>query len=399
MYKKYDQRIKDIIIKTQNINAFPELNIPRTTALYWIRNSELEIKKVSSNDIYEKEFNNLNELYTIEKAKILFTKSICQIYSKKMPKELEENEIRRIINYHKNGLSISTLCKLSHFDIKKYYKYNKANLSLIHKQDKPNQLTIDEQKSLIKLSHDKELIHLSIKQLQLYAARNNTLHCHYDTWRKYIRKFNITRLLTNQIRTKKPFKKLNYTSPNHAWHIDVTYFKGHDGNPLYVQVLLDSYSRAVISWKLSTRRNKELTITHLKSCLFNEVPRILICDGGGENINLALQKLLIQKNILRLVATGKNKYINARIEAFFNTLKNRYINKHKIYSPENLTLVMDKAIRLYNNSPCTLFYGLTPLEILKKKYNTEEHKEQLNSKLAYARIKRINTYNKEVPHS
>jgi hypothetical protein len=44
MYKKYDQYIKDIIIKTQNINAFPDLNIPKKTARYWILNLKNENK-------------------------------------------------------------------------------------------------------------------------------------------------------------------------------------------------------------------------------------------------------------------------------------------------------------------------------------------------------------------
>jgi hypothetical protein len=36
-YKKYDDNIRNMIIKSRDPYLFPELNIPRTTALYWIK--------------------------------------------------------------------------------------------------------------------------------------------------------------------------------------------------------------------------------------------------------------------------------------------------------------------------------------------------------------------------
>lgn len=42
-YKKYDPLVQKMIIETQNPNLFPELSIPRSTALYWIRKSKREL--------------------------------------------------------------------------------------------------------------------------------------------------------------------------------------------------------------------------------------------------------------------------------------------------------------------------------------------------------------------
>jgi len=44
-YKKYDPMIKKMIVETRNPKLFPEYNIPRSTALYWINQS----KEISSN--------------------------------------------------------------------------------------------------------------------------------------------------------------------------------------------------------------------------------------------------------------------------------------------------------------------------------------------------------------
>ena len=36
-YWRYDSSVKNAIVQSRNLNLFPELNIPRTTAFYWIK--------------------------------------------------------------------------------------------------------------------------------------------------------------------------------------------------------------------------------------------------------------------------------------------------------------------------------------------------------------------------
>ena len=53
-YRVYDHRIKQAIARTKNPNLFPELNIPRSSAMTWIRdgvrdvvtNAELDMDRV-----------------------------------------------------------------------------------------------------------------------------------------------------------------------------------------------------------------------------------------------------------------------------------------------------------------------------------------------------------------
>jgi hypothetical protein len=48
-YRKYDLRVKRMIIASKNPNLFPELKIPRTTALYWIKNgSEIDESSIAN---------------------------------------------------------------------------------------------------------------------------------------------------------------------------------------------------------------------------------------------------------------------------------------------------------------------------------------------------------------
>ena len=52
---------------------------------------------------------------------------------------------------------------------------------------------------------------------------------------------------------------------NKIWHIDITYFRGKDNKPIYLQVILDGHSRAVISWNISKARSCDITIKTIKN--------------------------------------------------------------------------------------------------------------------------------------
>lgn len=403
MYKKYDQSIKELIIKTGNINAFPELNIPRTTALYWIQKSKKTIKSEESlNRKYQKEILNLKSENNIKYIEICFLKEILKVTKKRLTKSIETTEILNIIKSYKGHLSISKLCTLSNIQESQYYRLINPKNNILLSQTRPNQLTANEQFNLIKPAKDPSLNHLSIKQLQLYAFRKNILHCHYDTWRKYIKHYYPRQ--KPHIKQKKNNKTKELpVKENHTWHIDITYFKGINGKPLYLQVIIDSYSRAVISWNITQKRSKEVTLQTLtKAFLKNKnglKPKFLIMDAGKENVNFKVKEKLIQNNTTRIIATKKQNGRNAKIEAFFNVLKSRYINKYKHYSVSNLENEISHALYLYNNSPSSHFYGATPLEVMAKNINFIYLKEELSNKQKYARIQRIKIYNKEVIHS
>lgn len=400
MYKKYDQSIIDTVIKTQNIHVFPELKIPRTTALYWINQSKNRVKpKRTIMDKKKQQIDHYQEILRIENIKILFLRAICLIYTKRFSKNEENEKVIEVISNYKRTLSINLMCKLIQFNDKLYYQHLNKAQQISYTQKKSNQLTKKEQTILIELSKSEKLKHLSVKQLQLHAFRENLLHCHYDTWRRYINLFYPERKRLIRQEKAKRIKELVYSRPHQAWHIDVTYFKGINGTHIYAQFIIDSYSRAIIAFKVSSKRNSCLTGSTLRLAIKRYKPKFLICDAGGENLNSKVSELLRTVSILRVVATGRNKHLNSRIEAFFNTIKSRYLNKYKVYTEAVLESSIRKIVKKYNNAPLALYYGATPNEVLSRNINFKFLKEELNRKREYARIERKKNFNHEVINS
>lgn len=396
-YKKYDDTIKEIIIQTGNPNALPELNIPRTTALYWIQKSKKKIKlckKDTAHNLY-KNVKKLKKDIITEKTKNYFQILVCKVYKDVKDGTKRDKAIVKLIIKFKTQLPIKVLCKLASFDLKKFYSISNTKPKTIFYRTKKNQLTIREQKMIAKLARCSSLSHLSLKRLHLHAYRNSIVICGYDTFRKYISKFMINRKRNR--RNKKSYNNtLITTNANHVWHIDITEFKLTNNKKVYLQVILDNFSRKVISWRLSLRKTLNITMKNIAHATRISSPLFLLSDGGGENIGNKLRGFLKKKGISQWIAKVNTKYSNSIIESFFNTLKTYYINKYRYYHFHELYRLIKSSIAKYNNSPAPLFHGATANEVYAKNIDLNFLKNDLRNKIIQAKIKRLNTkLNKE----
>jgi transposase InsO family protein len=128
-------------------------------------------------------------------------------------------------------------------------------------------------------------------------------------------------------------------------------------------------------------------------------PIDLICDAGTENTNILIRRLCKKNDVNLKIRTKKNKAQNNTIEAFFNILKSRYMNKYKRYTHEDLKLKISLAINKYNASPIASFFGANANEVFSMKVDYNFLNRDFKQKLEYARIKRIKQFKNEVHHS
>ena len=100
-YTKYDDSIKEMIIKSGNTNLFPELNIPRTTALYWIRSAKKKVRigEIDINIALKDKIEKLEKDLQIERAKNMFLSELLR----------QLKGIRAVYNLKKNREKIIDL--------------------------------------------------------------------------------------------------------------------------------------------------------------------------------------------------------------------------------------------------------------------------------------------------
>lgn len=111
--------------------------------------------------------------------------------------------------------------------------------------------------------------------------------------------------------------------PNQIWGSDITYVATAEGW-LYLAVILDLFSRRVIGWKLAENLEAALVLGALQNALVLRQPRAGLyfhSDRGSQYSSQAVRKPLEVIEALPSMSGRGNCYDNAKVEAFFSTLK------------------------------------------------------------------------------
>lgn len=393
-YKKYEDQIKEMVIRSGDPEIFPNLKIPRSTALYWIKNSKKKIRvnKISIEDSVNNIITNLKKELEVERAKNIFMSSLLAqlngVKEKYSHPKNKETIVALVIKFSR-WISIEKLCKLIHLQSSKFYTFKLEVLDcerIGFKKCKllaANQMTFKEQSIIYDLLHEKSLRHLSIKRLQYYAFRKGLITCGYDTWRKYALIFNKGRI-TKRKKRKRERQGIRASKTNQIWHIDITEFKLSDEKKAYLQVIVDNFSRKVLTWSLSHNKDESLSIKTMLDSLRQVQPDTIMSDAGGENIGFKLNSIYTGYDIRHQIAKKDTSYTNSMVESFFYILKNSFIQKDQYYSFGKLYNQLRRAISKYNQLPAPVHNGATPNEIYSGVLSIQELKNKFSNQIQEA---------------
>jgi transposase InsO family protein len=115
------------------------------------------------------------------------------------------------------------------------------------------------------------------------------------------------------------------TTPNQKWVSDLSYVWTWEGW-LYLAIVLDLYSRAVVGWAMSHTMTDDLTLDALKMALRRREPPIqnhllFHSDRGSQYASNDFRAELANYQITQSMSRTGNCYDNAAMESFFATLK------------------------------------------------------------------------------
>jgi transposase InsO family protein len=112
-------------------------------------------------------------------------------------------------------------------------------------------------------------------------------------------------------------------APDTAWVTDITYLWTHEGW-LYLAVILDLFSRAVVGWALSARITRHLTLQALTMALGRRRPPhglLHHSDRGSQYASADYRRALRAHGIVCSMSRRGNCWDNAVAESFFATVK------------------------------------------------------------------------------
>ena len=112
-------------------------------------------------------------------------------------------------------------------------------------------------------------------------------------------------------------------APDQAYVGDITYIPTREGW-LYLAVLIDLYSRAVVGWAMSSHMKASLVNDALLMATFKRRPGaglLVHSDRGSQYASKLYQKTLNQHAFVCSMSRKGNCWDNAPAESFFHTLK------------------------------------------------------------------------------
>jgi putative transposase len=113
------------------------------------------------------------------------------------------------------------------------------------------------------------------------------------------------------------------TAPNQRWVGDITYLRTPNGF-VYLAVVMDLFSRAIVGWALSAVIDRKLVIAALEEALHRRCPApglLHHSDRGCQYASDDYQALLAAKGITCSMSRAGNCWDNAAMESWFGTLK------------------------------------------------------------------------------
>ena len=146
-------------------------------------------------------------------------------------------------------------------------------------------------------------------------------------------------------------RQFDQPQPNLIWVSDITYIKVLD-QYYYICVVLDLFSRRILSYSISDSINTALTLAAFDDAFQSRNPPqdlMFHSDQGAQYTSYIFRAHLKELHIKQSFSTPGTPYDNSVCESFFHTLKKEALYHHLYGTPQELQAVLDEYINFYNS--------------------------------------------------
>ena len=154
--------------------------------------------------------------------------------------------------------------------------------------------------------------------------------------------------------------------PNQIWVSDVTYFK-LEQNHFYVCVIIDLFSRKVISYKISKKNSTQLVTSTFKMACDTRQPYpglIFHSDRGSQYTSHRFLQLLHEHGMIQSFSNSGRPHDNAVAESFFASFKREELYRKNYSSEKEFKQGVDFYITFYNQQrPHRTLRNKTPNQV------------------------------------
>lgn len=146
-------------------------------------------------------------------------------------------------------------------------------------------------------------------------------------------------------------RKFSANRPDQKWVQDITFIETRQGW-LYLAVVLDLYSRAIVGWSMSDRINGKLVLNALDMAITQRIPKkeVLVHSDQGSQYTASLYRNKLNDHGMICSMSRKGEcHDNAVAESFFHTLKEELVYDEDFATKQDAKQAIFKYIELFYN--------------------------------------------------
>jgi transposase InsO family protein len=230
----------------------------------------------------------------------------------------------------------------------------------------PGQLNGNEVAAVKEMVLAPEYRHMPLGTLARYAQRIGKVFASATTWAKLVREHGWRRPRL-RVHPNKPTLGVRASRPNEIWHIDTSVIKLIDGTKVYLQAVVDNFSRKLLTWAVTQRFAPSNTCQVLLAAgkhLVDAGRPLLYADSGVENVNGEVNATLFSACLDRILAQVEVGFSNSIVEAFWRSLKHQWLFLNTLDTMAHVRALVEFYVTEHNTKmPHPSFAGQTPDEM------------------------------------
>ena len=274
------------------------------------------------------------------------------------------------IEINKDQHSVDRQCRVFGVSSSGFYDWRKRKPSLHEKRDQELLVMIEKSFDQSHGIYGSPRVHddLQAQNQKVSAKRVARLMRENKLIARCVKAFKRTTLTDPSLPFSTNILDQDFSAPaiNTRWVSDITYIKTDQGW-LYLAVVMDLYSRAIVGWSMDKHMDAQLIETALEMALLNRRPnsKLLIhSDRGSQYCSEAYQTMLKDNNMVCSMSGTGNCYDNAAMESFFHSLKTEWVNHHRYLTREQAQQAIFEYIEVFYNRQRRHSYAsrMPPLE-------------------------------------
>ena len=382
--RTYDHRLREQVFRTGARSLDHRLHVPRSTIASWKRRGP---RHVVSLEVFGHDRQQL--LTTIEKlekrARILaatvrlllalLRASGFRLTGERLPEGETRASILRAITSAEPVLSLNLILRIVGLSPSRYHAWKRVAITCGLDDRSPCPRTMPSQLTAAEVATVKDMVlapeyrHMPLRTLSLYAQRIGKVFTSVTTWARLIRQRGWRRPRL-RVHPAKPTVGIRASCPNEIWHIDVSVLKLLDGTKAYIHAVIDNFSRKILAWTIDARLDPTATCQVLVEAGKHLVPAeprpaiTVMADSGVENVNAAVDAILLAERLHRVLAQVEVTESNSMIEAWWRSLKHQWLYLNSLDTIEHLRSLVAFFVEEHNTKmPHAAFRGHTPDEM------------------------------------